>query len=268
MRAKIFINIINIIIFIIFIQIGKFFCQTCRNIFDLDNSECFNNILVINGSKYRAGHFAKNKNNDVIVEYSTSDQRLFYGLHKNGKYYYDSESHFFEKNLTGITYRNQTYKGRYESTNLFVSTISDINKEKEYILSLSSFKTLIEIYNIENGSIDKYVTEDIFSNGIFPYHFALFEAVINNQNIYFSIYSHDYDYNYYEDGHYFSIKKFYLYENIDHSINVQLIKSSEKFDIKSCRMISGFIGENQYIYAIFFSKRNSLYQYDLYLMQI
>ena len=117
---KISTNTLNIFITIIFIQISKFFCQTCRNIFDLDNSQCFNNILVINSSKYRAGHFAKNKNNDVIVEYSTTSRRLFYGLHKNGKYYYESESHFKEKNMTGIEYREQVYEGRYESTNLFV----------------------------------------------------------------------------------------------------------------------------------------------------
>jgi len=265
MMAKIFTNTLNIFITIILIQISKFFCQTCRNIFDLDNSHCFNNILVINSSEYRAGHFAKNKNNDVIVEYSNTSRRLFYGLHKSGKYYYESESHFKEKNMTGIEYREQIYEGRYESTNLFVSTISDINKEKEYLLSLSSYKALIEIYDIERDSIDKYVTEEVFGNGIFPYHFALFDAVLNNQNIYFSIYSHDNDFNYYQDGNYFSIKKFYFYENSDHSINVQLMKSSEPFQIKSCRMISGFIGQNQYIYAIFFGKRNSLGKYDLYI---
>ena len=110
-----------------------------------------------------------------------------------------------------------------------------------------------------------YITEEVFINGIFPYQFSVFESIIENDNTYFAIYSHDNEYNNYNDGNYFSIKKFYFYENNDQSINVQLIQSSEKFAIKSCRMISGFMADNQFIFVIFFSIKNSNNQCDLNL---
>ena len=51
------------IIFFIIIQfhIDILICLNCQSGNSLENSECFNNILIINGSPYRAGHFAKKK---------------------------------------------------------------------------------------------------------------------------------------------------------------------------------------------------------------
>ncbi len=42
-----------------------------------------------------------------------------------------------------------------------------------------------------------------------------------------------------------------------------MIKSSEKYKIKSCRMISGFLGENNYIYTIFLNPRNYYNAYNI-----
>ena len=89
-----FLNII--IILLILIKIKLYYCQKCKNVYTLDNPECFNNVLVIK-SPFRAGQFAKNKEGDLIVEYSSGEKRLFFGLHKNGKYYYNNELHYKEK---------------------------------------------------------------------------------------------------------------------------------------------------------------------------
>ena len=228
-------------------------CQDCKSIKTLDNSYCYQ-ILLINNSNYRAGHFSKNTKGDIIVEYSYNNQRLFFGFHKNGKYYYETESHFIEKNVTEFNINGKLYSGRYESQNIFISTKFDINKTKEYLLSLSSYRTLLEIYDIENDIIYPYITEHILINGIFSYQFALFESTIDNMNTYICIYSHDDGLNEYHISNYFSIKKFSFFENNEHQIDIEFIKSSEKVNVENSRIIQGFLGENNFIYAIFLTK--------------
>ena len=257
----------TILAIIFFIKTKQIFCQKCKNVDLLENSECFSNILYINNSLYRAGQFATNKEGDLFIEYSTVNKRLFYGLMKNGKYYYDNELHYKESNITGYFYDNFPYIGRYESKNLFISTKNDINKTKEYLLSLSSYKTLIEIYDIKNDLIFTNITEKVFNYGIFSYHFSLFGATINNQNTYICIYTHDefYDINTkYKNGYYFSIKKFSFYEDNNGQIIIELIKSSEKYSIRNTRIISGFLGEGDFIYVIFLAGDNEIFiqKYD------
>ena len=183
-------EIINVILTIIFIKMKLICCQDCKSIKTLDNTYCYK-IRLINNSSYRAGHFSKNTKGDIIVEYSYNNQRLFFGFHKNGKYYYETESHFIEKNVAEFNINGKLYSGRYESQNIFISTKFDINKTKEYLLSLSSYRTLFEIYDIENNIIYPYITEHILLNGIFSYQFALFESTIDNMNTYICIYTHD-----------------------------------------------------------------------------
>ena len=65
--------------------------KTCKESTSLTETDCFNNIIQINkddSRHYRAGHFATNKNGDLIIEYSgdgPSDYRLFYAFKKNGR---------------------------------------------------------------------------------------------------------------------------------------------------------------------------------------
>ena len=252
------------IIIIILIKIHKLYCHNCKQINILENSECFN-IIYINTSSYRSGHFAKNKNGDIIVEYSSNEKRLFYGLYKNGKYIYEEDSHFKEITISGIEYKNIIYKGRYESDNIFVSTKDDITKSKEYLLSLSSFKTLIELYDIKNGLIYSNITEKVFNNGIFSYQFSLFELIKNDMNTYICIYNHDNDSNEYQIGDYFSIKKLYFYENTENQIDVKLMLSSHKIQVRSSRIINGFITEDSnYIYVVYLSNLNDTIKIDKY----
>jgi len=167
-KCEKFFNIIMFIIF--FIKIQLYFCQKCNNIYNLENSECFNNILIINNSRFRSGQFAKNKEGDIFIEYSNGNKRLYYGLLKNGSYYYNDEFHCKEKIIEGISYNDYLYVKRYESKNLFISTKNDINKAKEYLLSLGSYKTLIEIYDIDNDIMTTHITENVLNDGIFSFH--------------------------------------------------------------------------------------------------
>ena len=262
---------INIIISaIFFIKIQLIFCHKCNNVYTLEDSECFNNILYIHNSSYRAGQFAKNKKGDLFIEYSTANQRLFYGLKKDGNFYFNSESHYKERNITGIYYKDFLYEGRYESKNIFVSSKDDINKNKEYLLSLGSYKTLIELYDIENDLIFTDITEKVFDEGIFSFHFPLFGTTKENQNTYIIIYTHDNGSNIYHEGYLFSIKKFSFKENEEGHIETEIIKSSEKYLVKDSRMISGFLGENDFIYVIYLTTENKIYfrKYDYTNLEI
>ena len=260
-----FIYIIQLIL--IFIQIPPCYFQSCNKYNNiLENSQCFNNIIIIDSSFYRAGHFAKNKNGDIVAEYSTdkdglAHQRLFYCINKSGKYFYK------EKDIVPINYNGHTYEGRYESTNLFVAIYSDVNKTKEYLMSLSSYKTLIEIYDIENNNIYREITERKFINGIFAFQFPIIELVINNKINYICIYTHDSSGNTYGDGRYYSIKRFYINENKE----VIIMNSTRSNNANpSSRTIAGFLDENNFIYVIFLSDSNkiSICKYDIVLNYI
>ena len=90
----------KIIFFIIFFQIfSTLYCS---------------NIIVLNSTQYRSGHFAFNSNGDMIIEYSYNKNRLFYGLKKNGKYFFkDNSGNSIPTKEITLNYTNDAY--RYEA---------------------------------------------------------------------------------------------------------------------------------------------------------
>ena len=104
-----------IFITLLFILFDFFYCNDCNSGIDLSNSVCFNGIIYFNHKNFRAGHFAENKNRDLIVEYSGDPQtesRLFFGLKRDGRGFFN-DGYIREKDLTNPCCR-------YESRNLFV----------------------------------------------------------------------------------------------------------------------------------------------------
>ena len=87
MKVK-FMNFIFYVVLITFIK-----SQTCTKDGSIDNTNCFTDIKIFgNDNKYyRAGHFASNKNGDMVIEYSYLQYRLFFGLKNDGKYLYPEE---------------------------------------------------------------------------------------------------------------------------------------------------------------------------------
>ena len=78
------------------------------------DSSCITNVLLIESpnANYRAGHFATNKEGDIIKEYSSEDTdnlRIYYGLRKNGSYYFLNEPHT-KKNILIILIIMMKYK--------------------------------------------------------------------------------------------------------------------------------------------------------------
>ena len=61
------------------------------------------------------------KDGNLIIEYSDSGTRTFYGLKKNGRGMFENEETIKKINITKIKKGDDEIKGRYESRNILVS---------------------------------------------------------------------------------------------------------------------------------------------------
>ena len=268
------IKIITIYItFISFLSIFKILnCQYDCSSAPITNINCLNNVLKFNNKKYKAGTFAKNKNGDIFIEFSEdseiSSSRLFYGLTKDGKYFFSNQSSSTKELDINIDNINTDYGfynsyGVYNSLNLFVSLKNDPNKGNQYLFSINSFHSIVELFNINDSdeNINYYVWNfnDFFKineeDYNFLYDYVLYE--INKDNSYliiiipkFEIYDDiinlsfikkfrfkSFDKNAYEEINYISYKK-YLNSRIintffmdDHNTLVVLSCFEEEFEI-------------------------------------
>ena len=181
---------------LIYFQINIIYCQNCKDIHDLSNKTCFNDIITFDHDNWRSGHASINNNGDMIIEFSLdsleSDSRLFYGLKKNGRYYFPGEPVFREikEMKCEDAETGSKYKGRFESTNLFVSLSNDAPKSKQYLFSMSSRYSLVELIDIENN-LTYYAWNSTEFFGltlpIFSFKFSLFE--LDNSNTYITFFS-------------------------------------------------------------------------------
>ena len=91
-------------VFISLINLSNINCKICKELTAWSEIDCFNNIIEINKGDeryYRAGHFATNKNGDLIIEFSgdgPEDYRLFYALKQNGRGFFN-DNYIKEKQL-------------------------------------------------------------------------------------------------------------------------------------------------------------------------
>ena len=238
------------ILFILLIFYSLFpplLCNDCNPGKSLSDSTCFNGIIYINQLNYRSGHFASKKNNDLIIEYSGDppvNSRLFYGVKNNGRGFFD-DNYIRQKILTETN-------GRYESRNIFVSLQSDINKDKEYLFSTSSYQSLTELHDLENDSYKARYSDNFNGNRIFSFTYSLLGKTISNQNYYFLIFTSPSNKTNpdSEDGSLYVIKKFALtgfdLDNYDNSkSNLEITKFGD-------RVISGFIMDEESVIVILF----------------
>ena len=108
------------------------------------DSNILNSFLVFDSKNYRSGHFAFNSNGDMIIEYSNDNSRLFYGLKKNGKFFFKDEQQN-EIPYKEIVLGNSNY--RYESRNIFISLNNNSNN-KEYLFSSGTQESMTELFDL------------------------------------------------------------------------------------------------------------------------
>ena len=84
------------------------------------------------------------------------------------------------------------------------------NTEKEYILSVSTFRTVVELYDIKTFDVKIKNSIKYFGHQIFSFEFPILEYKDNNEYIYFCAFSH-YK-NYWSNGlEYGEEKGFYVF---------------------------------------------------------
>ena len=238
--------ILNLILFFIqFQNILSVVEGTCYQVTTYNNLTCFNDKIEFH-DKFRAGHFVTLKDGSLIIEYSSDGvnyQRFFYGLKKNGRYYFENESPF--KHFTTKNPNNENH-GRYESENEIVYLKSDTNKENQYIFSTSIWKTVTELHDLAGNRSTYWDTVDLWKIvEIFSYEINILELKENNEMHYLAVFTqHETDQRLvdvilYDYSKTWSIRKFKI-----NSFNSIDVSTTEKVDYTSnynSRMISAFI---------------------------
>ena len=123
-----------------------------------------NNIIIFEHTKYSGG--AIDKDGDLFIEYYSDEKNndipksiLFYGLSKNDRYCFSNESSYTKEENIDIDeiidiegYYN--YYKIYDSKNLFVTIKNDVNRENQYLFSINSYNSIVELHNF-NDNTDK-----------------------------------------------------------------------------------------------------------------
>ena len=260
---------LNFIILIIYLSLNIVITgQTCTNGDQITDTDCFNNIIILQ-NYYRAGQFATDKEGNMIIEYSNDHSgvkqyRLLYGLKKNGRNYFENDNaHKIIKIET-----SETHKGRYEARNIFVSLENDINKQNQYLFSTSAYYTLTELYDIKGDSYVVKNTLDFWNIiDIFSYQYSLIEWRKNNKNIYFCVFTQheadkmtvkemvdgvlkDVEKDYSKT---FTIKKFKFTDfNLENGVEIIGLDNTNNYNN---RIISSFVMEQDQILVVLYMKR-------------
>ena len=232
--------------------------DSCKSITSYTNTQCFNEKIIFYDT-FRGGHFETLDDGTLIIEYSSNNdnsKRMFYGLKKNGRYYFPNETSikiFHAKNPD-----NENH-GRYESKNKIVYMAKDKEKKKQYLFSTSIYQTVTELHDIQGGNSTYWDTVNFWEIiEIFSYEILILDLPESNENHYVCVFTQrETEKRKVREGvweHYsrtFSIRKF----KFDSPTSYTMLA---KYDYRSnynSRMISAFVVQEWQLIVIFFLKR-------------
>ena len=251
--------ILNLILFLTqFENIFSVVEGTCYKVTSFANKTCFNDKIEFH-NKFRAGHFVTLKDGTLIIEYSSDGvnyERFFYGLKKNGRYYFENESPFRHFNATNP---NNSFHGRYESENAIVYLKNDTKKENQYIFTTSIWTTVTELHDIIGNKATYWDTVPFWKVvEIFSYEINILEIQEDNEMHYVAVFTQhetekrkvgDEELDYSKT---WSMRKFKFNNFSSHS----LIGDGVNFDGNyNSRMISAFIVYDWQKIVVFFLKK-------------
>ena len=250
-------------------------CSTCAKDNSIYLKTCFNDVLLFNNKKYRAGHFVTYKNKDMIVEFSDDGglggandgfSRIFYGLKSNGRYYFPNESPTWEINNIG---KIDSARGRYESLNTIVYTEDDLNRESEILFSISSYDSLTELHFINNKTYTYTKTTNFVSRTLFSFQYNMVEVEHNNKIFYFIAFTHSSVST--RNGDNIDIKKFGFKSFSFNDVNTYSNKVVTIYDNHDDRIVHLFVLKNFQTLALIHDRKDNnnnyltlkFYDYDL-----
>ena len=270
-------NFFILLITIFSSQLKLFNFTTCKSRDDLNSKDCFNNIIKFGNKKYTRGYICSNDKNILSIEYSdesSEDSRLIYSLKENGRGFFENEKSIKEITLNSNQYHEgKKIIGRYEPINAFVSLESDTKKEKQYLLSISSYISLTELHDLEEGNYQQWITTDFLNINdknryIYSLRYSFLE--LKNKNIYFLVYiqygGKDSQGN--DISNSYTISKF-SFKKENGLIKVNHLNKVEDNSMYNCRVVSATIIDMYDILAVvYLIKEKSkimlkFYNYDL-----
>jgi len=222
----------------------------CTNFPPTINDNCFKKKLIFDHKEYQAHNFAINKKGDLVIEFTESNEydfsssRLFYGLTKEGRYFFSNETSYTHECDIDINdeFIDYGYDDLSNSKSLFVSIKSDPNKENQYLFSINHFNFMVELHNLTNDNnsyqvwnFNQFFELDEFDYS-FPYEYSLFE--LKKESAYIIIFVPKIYFDVEEDG-----------ENIK---NVKFIKKFrfKSFDIHAYEELASITYEDYVDYFI------------------
>ena len=166
------------------------YCSFADNYISLTDEK----ILIFKNKNYQVNNFATNKNGDLVTEFveyteynELSSSRLFYGLTKDGRYFFSNESSYTREFNIDIDeekfYENVFYNldGIYNSKNLFVSIQNPANKGKQYLFSINSYNSMVELHDLNDNNNKYHIWgfNEFFNiddnDYLLPYNYEIFE---------------------------------------------------------------------------------------------
>ena len=174
-------------------------------VYSLLNEYYFNKILIFKNKDYHLNNFAKNKNGDILAEFTKyanndelSSSRMFYGLKNNGQnLFYNKSSNTFEFNISNDEKTSNENIGLIKSKNFFVTIKNTDNIEVQYLFAINAYNSIVEFYDLNNYNNVYYIWKlnEFFqineSESLWPCNYELFEMKQESEYIYiyYCIYS-------------------------------------------------------------------------------
>ena len=131
-----------------------------------------NDIILLNSYKFRYNNWALNSNGDLFLETSSQDNkeiRLFYGLKKNGDFYFENERNEKIPSKEMVLKDGDNPINRFESQIYFISlNNSETEDNDEYLISISNEKIgYTELYDFKNDNVTYNLSKHFVRNIIF-----------------------------------------------------------------------------------------------------
>ena len=164
--------------------------STClANPNSLKDERCFNNVLKF--ENYQLNNLAQNNKGDFIIEFTgkaenvgNPNSRIFYGLTKDENYFFRDESTYtrkFDINYDeGINDENPFIE-LDSSKNLFVSIKNADSIEIQYLFSINSYNSMVELYDLNNNDNKYHIWSfsEFFNlregEYLYPFSYEIFE---------------------------------------------------------------------------------------------